>query len=278
MIPAHAADAFASDGYLLLRGFYDRATQIDPIREGARRILEALCTKYGIDAPCRSAEEAMGAAYTALARANRAWGGEVYDAVKQIPAFVRLVSDPRNDLLFQTLRPRSAPGLAAGGYGIRIDNPGEDRFRAPWHQEFPAQLRSVDGIVFWSPLVPVCEELGPVELAVGSHREGLVPVWREDGGSGKTGAYALRLDGEKERLARYARRAPLTEPGDLLLLDFLTLHQSGENRSDRPRWSMQWRMFNFADPVGLKLSWRGSFAAGLDFERILPELCARPPR
>jgi hypothetical protein len=270
------AEQFARDGFTILRGFYDRDSLIDPIREGVRGIVASLARKYRVDAPTATADQAMGPGYLSLARANRAWGGEVYDAVKQIPAFMRLVSDARNDDVFRALRPGAEPGLAAGGYGIRIDSPGEDKFRAPWHQEFPAQLRSADGIVFWSPLVSVTPEVGPVEMAVGSHREGIIPVYSDAGNADKSGAYALRLDREAERLARYTHTAPTSEPGDLVLMDFLTLHQSGENISDRPRWSMQWRMFNFADPVGVKLSWKGSFAAGVSFADVLPELVAPP--
>ena len=128
--------------------------------------------------------------------------------------------------------------------------------------------------MFWSPLVSIFPELGPVEIAVGSQAEGMVPVWKDDAGIGKAGAYALRLDREQERLARYSHAAPLTNPGDLIVMDFLTLQQSGENVSDRSRWSMQWRMFNFANPLGVRLSWRGSFAAGQSFETALPELVA----
>lgn len=273
ILAAHA-EAFARDGYAIVRGFYDPVRQVEPIRQNIRWIIAALCRKYGVDAPVATVEQALGPGYLALARANRAWGGEVYDAVKQIPAFMQLVSDPRNSETFAALRPGSVPGLAAGGYGIRIDAPGEDTFRAPWHQEFPAQLRSADGIVFWTPLVPVFPELGPVELAVGSHREGFIPVRQDDGGIGKTGAYALRLDREQERLARYDHAAPLTNPGDLILMDFLTMHQSGLNVADSPRWSMQFRYFNYADPTGMKLSWKGSFAAGQSFAEVLPELVA----
>ena len=53
-------------------------------------------------------------------------------------------------------------------------------------------------------------------------------------------------------------------------MDFLTLHQSGQNVSDRSRWSMQFRYFNFADPVGVDIAWAGSYAAGMKFEDILP--------
>lgn len=82
----------------------------------------------------------MTIAYPRLIAKNHSWGGEVYDAVKQIPAFMRLVSNAANDEVFSVLRPGSVPGLAAGGYGIRIDNPGEEKFRAQWHQEFSSQL------------------------------------------------------------------------------------------------------------------------------------------
>ncbi|WP_375552077.1 MULTISPECIES: phytanoyl-CoA dioxygenase family protein [Rhodophyticola] len=265
---------FRDLGYTLIPEFYNVSDDIAPIQEGIRKIVELMLKKYRVSAPCGTHEEAMTLGYPALIRENRAWGGEVYDAIKQIPAFVRLVSTARNDEVFKALRSGSVPGLAAGGYGIRIDNPSEDKFRALWHQEFPAQLRSVDGMVFWSPLLQMTPDMGPVQIAVGSHSGGLVPVYEDDGGIGKSGAYALRLDSEAEHLAQYDIVAPCTNPGDLVLMDFLTLHQSGANVSNRPRWSMQFRYFNFQDPIGIKIGWAGSYAAGQRFEDILPELKA----
>jgi hypothetical protein len=266
---------FDAKGYTVVPGFYDAQTDIAPIQEGVRQILELICRKYDVDAPTGTPLEAMSLAYPRLIAKNRAWGGEVYDAVKQIPAFMRLVSGSRNDDTFKALRPGSIPGLAAGGYGMRIDNPGEEKFRAQWHQEFPSQLRSVDGIVFWTPLLPVTSDMGPVQIAEGSQAEGLVPVYEDDAGAGKTGAYALHLDRAEERLARYKVVAPLSAPGDLVLMDFLTLHQSGHNVSKTPRWSIQFRYFNFAEPVGVRIGWKGSFAAGVKFADVLPELVAR---
>ncbi|SOH95595.1 Phytanoyl-CoA dioxygenase (PhyH) [Monaibacterium marinum] len=267
-------DAFARDGFLVLRGFYDVDQEVAPIREGARQIVEALAAEHGVDAPCATAEEAMGPGLMALAQADRAFAGEVYDAVKQIPAFMQLVSDRRNSTVFEALREGSTAGLAAGGYGVRIDLPAENKFRALWHQEFPAQLRSPDGIVFWSPLLEITQELGPVQIGKGSHQGGIAPVYEDDGGVGKSGAYALRLANEEALLAKYEHVAPLSQPGDLILMDFLTLHQSGVNRSAGPRWSMQFRYFNFAHPVGRRIAWKGSFAAGVDFATVMPELAA----
>lgn len=270
----NAAEQFSSDGYALTKAFYDYESEIRPIQVAIGDIIALVARKCGISAPVATPEEAMTLGYPAVIAVDRKLGGEIYDAVKQIPEFIQLVAAPKNIALFKVLRPNSKPGIAAGGYGVRIDNPGEEKFRAPWHQEFPAQLRSLDGIVFWSPLLPVQRETGPVELCPGSHKEGPIPVYEDDEGIGKAGAYALRLDHEDELLKKYSRIAPLTNPGDLLNMDFLTLHASGQNRSRAPRWSMQWRIFNFADPVGVRLGWRGSFAAGVKFQDVVPELVA----
>ncbi|WP_083223482.1 MULTISPECIES: phytanoyl-CoA dioxygenase family protein [unclassified Ensifer] len=274
IISDSARQEFNVKGYHLVPGFYDIQSEIAPIQEGIRQILELMCKKYGVDAPTGTALEAMTVAYRSLIAVNRSWGGEVYDAVKQIPAFMRLVSSAANDEVFKALRPGSIPGIAAGGYGMRIDNPGEEKFRAQWHQEFPSQLHSVDGIVFWTPLLPVTTDMGPVQIAEGSQAEGLVPVYEDDAGVGKVGAYALHLHKGEERLARYKHVAPLSNPGDLVLMDFLTLHQSGHNVSSIPRWSIQLRYFNFAEPVGIRIGWKGSFAANVKFADVLPELVA----
>lgn len=272
MICKTLTQQFSRDGYVIIPGFYNYERQILPILEGIRQIIAAVSKKYNISLSEHSIEYTMNTGFMELIKHNRKWGGEVYDAVKQIPAFMGLVSDARNASIFSQLRAGALPGLAAGGYGIRIDVPSEEKYRAPWHQEFPAQLRSIDGVVFWSPLVPIYSDLGPVEICVGSHNEGLVPVYRDDGGIGKAGAYALRLDQENNRIARYEHVSPLSSPGDLILMDFLTLHQSGLNKAKFPRWSMQFRYFNFNDPIGIKIGWKGSFADGVEFSELFPEM------
>lgn len=270
------SERMARDGYVIIPGFYDVERDIAPIREGITEIIRLVSGKHGADVPCATPDQALAEGYQALIARNRAWGAEVYDAIKQLPAFMRLVAHPSNQDVVKSLRPDFIPGLAAGGYGIRIDSPAEEKFRTYWHQEFPAQLRSLDGIVFWSPLVEIKPDMGPIELCVASHKDGLVAVRNDEGGVGRSGAYALRLEDEQERVSRYERVAPLTKPGDLILMDFLTLHQSGYNRSDRSRWSMQFRYFNFADPVGIEISWQGSFASGNDFSDIMARLVGTP--
>ena len=276
LLTASQSREFSDKGFLVLSGFYHIERDIRPIQEGIHRIIGEVLKRHGVvDITRASGLEDFDDGYAALISLDRRWGGEVYDAIKQIPAFLRLVSDPRNEQLFRELRSGCIPGVAAGGYGIRIDNPNEERFRAPWHQEYPAQLRSLDGVVFWTPLVPISPELGPVVICPGSHSGGPIQVYTRDREHPeKDGAYALRLKDESEVLSKYSQIRPLLTPGDLLMLDFLTLHASGQNVGSRSRWTIQFRYFNFGDATGRSHGWQGSYAAGVDFRTIHPELCA----
>ena len=264
---------FHEDGILIIPKFYDEDL-ITSIQAGIYKIIGQIMVKYDIPdtrAPFSPANFDEG--YLDVIGRNRAWGGEIYDAVKQIPAFIRLVAHPSNEEIFSELRENSLAGVVGGGYGIRIDNPSEDKYRAMWHQEYPAQLKSLDGLVFWSPLVEITEELGPVAFCLGSQKGGALPVYEADPEQvGRTGAYALKLFNEEQVISKYDLLAPLTEPGDLVIIDFLVLHASGFNRAARSRWSMQFRYFNFAEPTGRSHGWSGSYASGVDFRIIHPEL------
>jgi hypothetical protein len=262
-------ESFHNDGFVLLTDHFDVEAQIQPIKSGIREIIQIVANKHGVDAPCTTNDEAMTSGLMTLAAVNREYASEVYDAVKQLPEFMQLVVDSSNVGLFRKIRPGSRPGIAAGGYGIRIDFPHDAKYRTFWHQEFPAQLRSLDGIVFWSPLLPVDLDSGPVQICCGSHKSGMYPTVEDAGFAGKEGAYALRLASESKVIEAFDKSAPLSRPGDLILMDFLAVHQSGENRSKFPRWSMQYRLFNFNEPTGIKIGWRGSFVEGLDFTSVL---------
>jgi hypothetical protein len=157
LLTAAQREEFRERGFVCLRGFYDVEQEIAPVQRGIAGIIELLRKKYGMPATGKVDPARFDAGYAELLASDRKRGGEVYDAIKQIPALLRLVATARHEQLFRELRDTDMPGIAAGGYGIRIDNPNEERFRADWHQEYHAQLRSTDGITLWTSLVPVTE-------------------------------------------------------------------------------------------------------------------------
>lgn len=266
-------ESFHKEGFLIIRSFY-QDEDIHAIQRGIYDIIGLVMQHNGVhDGRASFSPNTFDDGYLDLIRTNRSWGAVIYDAIKQLPAFLKLVAHPAHEQILRALRPGALAGVAGGGSGIRIDNPFEDKYRAMWHQEYPAQLRSTDGLVFWSPLVPISEDMGPVVVCSGSHVEGPLRVCEADPEKvGRTGAYALQIHNEKHYTDKYDKVAPLSSPCDLVILDFLVLHASGYNRSTRSRWSMQFRYFNFAELAGRSHGWRGSYAAGVDFRQIHPEL------
>lgn len=273
-ISSEQIQEFNREGFLVIKGFYDSERDIKPIQYGIWKIIGILLKKYNIavDQMPFSAQT-FDQGYQELISVNRAYGGEVYDAVKQIPAFLRLVTNVRNEELMARLRETDLPGIAAAGYGIRVDNPREEKFRSLWHYEYRDQLRSLDGVVFWSPLVEIVEDLGPVQICPKSHINGLRRSFLKDpDGIDRPGAYGMRIENEAQLLEEFGIVAPLSEPGDLVLMDFLTLHSSGKNIGHRSRWSMQFRYFNFNHPSGIKIDWKGCVASGIQLKDVHPEL------
>lgn len=263
---------FDRDGFLHIPRFYDH-TEIESIQRAIYDVIGLVIARHKLSIARRPfSSEHFDSGFMELVAANRRYGSEVYDAVKMIPAFVRLAACQKNERLQRQLSSTTIAGFIPHGYGIRIDLPGEDKFRTLWHQEYLFQLRSLDGLTLWSPLVPITQDLGPVCFALGSHRSGIHKVYNSD--ANKPGAYNWRILNEQEIVGRYSHTAPLANPGDVIVLSFQVLHCSGINRSFRPRWSMQMRFFNFLEQTGLSDGWPGSVAEGVNVPELYPQFFA----
>jgi ectoine hydroxylase-related dioxygenase (phytanoyl-CoA dioxygenase family) len=263
---------FLDEGVVVIRNFFDLDTEVRPIQRAIYEIIGLVAQRHGVPIDREPfAGDNFDSGYLDLITADRNFGSEVYDLVKQIPAFLRLVASERTEQLFRHLRTTDVPGIGAASYGIRIDNPFEERFRSQWHQEFLFQPQSLDGIVFWTPLVPVTELMGPVVICRKSHKDGLCVYNKGKAYAEKIGAYRIGIDMEDDVVSRYEKISPLTSPGDLILMDFLTIHQSGFNSARRSRWSIQYRLFNYREETGMRIGWKASVTAGTDVERIFPK-------
>ena len=265
---------FRENGFVVLKSFYDLNHDLEPILWHIYQLIGALIEreKLAIERPTFSIEH-FDCGFLELVRHDRDLGGVVYDAVKQIPGFVRLLSSLKHERLYRDLFCSELPGIVQGGQGIRIDIPFEQRFLSPWHQEYLSHLRSEVGVACWAPLTPITPEMGPVEICAGSHKENVFPVRFDDlDNPEKRDPYSMRIDREAEIVSRFSRVAPCLELGDLLLTDWLVLHRSGSNVSGRCRWSMQIRYFSFDNKPAIDRNWAGSFASGVDVKSIHPEL------
>ncbi len=251
-------EKFQKDGFLIVKGFYSLEKEIFPVQEYLRDIISIVGQKNGFDEKLFEGYDFDGG-FVEMITSDRRLGSIVYDAIKQSPCLVRLAASRKHDEVMKFFRDGSLPGSCGSGFGVRMDVPGEKKFSANWHQEFPTQLRSSDGLIFWTPLVPMSKALGPVRLCRGSHLAGVFDV-EESTSTGKEGAYAIRIKNELEVIGRYEIVSPILDPGDVLIMDWMLVHASSDNVGNRVRWSIQSRSFNFRDSVGIDLNWKGAFS------------------
>ena len=263
---------FHRNGFLVIRQFHSVEDEIRPIQRAIYEIIGLMIQRHQLSIARQPfSYDNFDSGYAELIAIDRNYGGEVYDVVKQIPAFLRLISCSRSERIFSELRGTDLAGIGAASYGIRIDNPLEEKFLSQWHQEFIFQPQSLDGLVFWTPLIPIAPEIGPVVICQKSHKNGLCTYSKGKSYAQKQGAYKIGIVNDEKVAARYKQVAPLTNPGDLIIMDFLTIHQSGANVSNRSRWSIQSRFFNFREPTGIRIGWKASVTIGTDIETIFTE-------
>jgi ectoine hydroxylase-related dioxygenase (phytanoyl-CoA dioxygenase family) len=81
-------------------------------------------------------------------------------------------------------------------------------------------------------LDPATRENGCIQMMSGSHKMGRI----------EHGMFAGQTGADPERVAEAAKRMPVVyceaEPGDALFFHGNTLHCSGPNHSDKPRWAL----------------------------------------
>lgn len=268
------ADFFAKHGFLYVENFYDVQSEIDPICKDIFDLIGLISERHQISLGPRAYGEVEfdhGLQY--LIAQHRPVVGVLYDAVKKLPNYLRLACARKHDEYCRSMLRTPFVGFASRGYGIRMDNPFEDEYSTQPHQDYVSQLSSQNAAVTWSPLRDVTSALGPMTIYPDSHRSGVFPILKKSDGS-----RGLVLADEENLIRSYAGISPDVRVGDCLFLHFLLLHESGKNRSDKTRWSMLSRYFDFTHPSGMAINWKGGLQEGNSFETIHPELTLFPAK
>ena len=167
-------ESFERDGFVVMRELVNR-----DLVEWLRESIETLIWNFGVSA--------------------------AYDSAKKLPAAHQIAEGHLYKNLAKTL------GIAEPkmqGIGIRIDVPGDRAHKAPFHQEISYQPG--DGIGFWTPLAPITEDMGPLEIASASHKDGVFPL-SEERPEGSAEPYARLIENEAGILSCYDIEAPILE-------------------------------------------------------------------
>jgi ectoine hydroxylase-related dioxygenase (phytanoyl-CoA dioxygenase family) len=262
----------ARDGYWIARGLLDGDLIVDTL-VALDRLLCARDRSLRASHRTRVAEE-IHDKIRALAAKERAELGRVYDAARKVLPFWNLLGGTAIRHAAVQLLGTEHLGVAFRGAGIRIDLPNEDRWRSQWHQEYHSQISSPHGVVAWFAFTRVDESMGPVQLARGSHELGILPVRCTDPmNTAKDYTQQFVIEDVEEVVAKHSVVSFATEPGDVVFLDFLLLHCSGFNRSERghSRITGQVRYFDMDHPTAIRNAWRGGWQDGGDFTQFHPD-------
>lgn len=273
IITQEQVEDFHENGYVVLENFYD-SHLIHVLCEEIRGICLLLSKHHNI--PVDGCFQKI---YKTLTEHTPSLHGVIYDALKNLPSFLRLVSLQKNVDLAAHLFLGSGSshiGIAAKSYGIRIDQPMDDIFRTDWHQDFHSHARSKKGLVFWTSLTDITQSMGALQVLPGTHKAGpkMLIDYRDD--SLKSGDYtkianAVKIEHMNDIIANGDVMDVCVSSGDLLVFDYHLLHRSGFNQSEKCRWTIQIRLFDFNEPWGIERAWSGSVTSGVDYSRIIPE-------
>lgn len=246
-----------AEGYAVTRDLIDMEEWILPIWNDICWLAELCALRYRIKAssPAPEGIEEKAEWLMQLFLEDRRICSDLYDGIKQLPSFLRLASSKIFEDLYSKLFTSGLVGVGENSYGIRLDLPEEERFRSHWHQEYAYNPQSPQLAVFWIPLVPMLPDMGSVEILSGSNNLGHIEHMALPEYSNKVGLYKTGLPLADKYEKEFDKVTLLTKPGDVVILDSRTIHQSGWNKSTKLRVTMQVRYFGFNNKKAIKDGW-----------------------
>jgi ectoine hydroxylase-related dioxygenase (phytanoyl-CoA dioxygenase family) len=251
-----ARDVYEEAGVFVVRNLLDRE-QIEGIQATISSMIRERLTTLSYPS---DAGDDLDALYNRLCDADRRYGGQVYDHVKDLPEYYSLLVDTR-------IRTYVAALLGTPRFQVpfdiclfRIDRPSEDKFTFDWHQDYPYNLISQNAVTVWFPLTDIDNDMGLLKVVPGAHRS-VVPVEvvqktfkPGQGGGGKS----IRMaSADFDRFERDGIEVPM-RAGDVMFFHCMTPHRSGLNRSKarRARWVMNPRYGELLDPSMVSRGWQ----------------------
>lgn len=137
----------------------------------------------------------------------------------------------------------------------------------PAHQEWSNMQGSLDGVVAWTPLVPIDEAMGRLQIVPGSHTRGLLPF-----GADGANDYPLALVDQEHDFVEVD-----IPPGALLLFSAFLVHRSGVNTTRRARLTINFRYNNAAEPTFVERRYVDPFHYAVATELVTPDFWPGAP-
>jgi len=260
---------FYDNGYLIVKNFYNKKT-IYQIKKDIYEISLEIYKKFNQNfSPKKFRADNFDEIVLRAKKENiKEVTSAVYDACKKIRGFYKLMGDRRLHNIAEELMGSKRLGILPGGFGMRIDYPNDKFWKAKLHQDYTSQLGSPNGIVFYTSLGNTTKKKGAVVLYTKSHTKGVFKTKKDLVSVQKKKTYdPYTIQISKNELKKYKIKHLVLKETDLALFNFMLLHKSGTNTSNKIRWSMVHRMFDFSHDQAISQNYIGGLMEGNIFNK-----------
>ena len=168
---------------------------------------------------------------------------KLYDSMQSNAALMALTYSAKIESVLNQIF--EDPCLSASGHMIRMDAPLDTRNTINWHQEIPYYPQNIDGnnaAVMWFPLNSHKAEHGPVIVAPGSHKLGVVKLEHIPASNLKSEQYIV----PEKLVSKFTEFQVIIPVGHAVIFNMNLFHASGFNSSDQIRFSGTIRYHNMA--------------------------------
>jgi ectoine hydroxylase-related dioxygenase (phytanoyl-CoA dioxygenase family) len=245
-----AARVYATYGACIVQGLLPTEV-LDGVRHEIRRLIELASERIGRPVHAGSFD----ADFQGLCAEDPGAQDAIFGAARRLASVHELSVHPRLMGLSRHLM-HTDMVMVPPYKPVRIDWQPRAGALLPWHQDYPYAQDSLDGVVYWVPLMDVDENNGCLGVIPGSHAGGVRPVRMVV--SDKHDIKGLEL---ADRVHDESRAVSLPmRTGEVLVLSALLVHRSQQNHTERARWTVQVRHGNFAHPTAVQKRWpRGHY-------------------
>ncbi len=226
-----ARSRFDQDGYLVVRGLLPA-----PVVEDLRRQFLPVLRQAGWIATDSPATDQVAEPSAFTVEPEPAYQ-KVYNQLYSLPAFHAL--QHRSELMDLVGALLDAPVMPHPRIIARVMFPERTAHTTPAHQDFPPIQGTADTITAWIPLTDLPAEMGGLEIAAGTHRQGVFDFVPALGAGGTE--ITDPLDG--------AWVGGTFEQGDVLFFHSMTVHRGAPASGSRLRLSVDMRFQRLADPI-----------------------------
>lgn len=229
--------SFEEKGFLILEKFFSEA-ELKRFENTLRKIIQIqikkarkMYSEFNQDFKGKEFDDGV----IELDKINHQFIADIYDTIYSTSAFLNLASKKEiTQCINQLIKRDIDDPLYLDQSRCRLDSPNDpNKKKCGWHQEVFYYIPKSQFVQTWAPLIhDAKKEMGAVEACIGSHKQ----IAKQSKTNPENEKYQFIVDeSEVEKFQKHIMELNL---GSLLIFDSRLIHRSGNNVSNKVRYSL----------------------------------------